>query len=269
MGKVRLDTLLVERGLADSREKAKRCIMAGMTYVNGRRQDKPGTKVDPNARVEVRGDPVPFVSRGGLKLARALDVFPVSVRGKTVIDVGASTGGFTDCLLQNGAAKVVAIDVGYGQLDWKLRQDPRVVVMERTNIRYVTPGDLDELADMATVDVAFISLTKFLHSLVDLLVPEGEIIALIKPQFEAGPHQVGKKGVVRDPAVQVEVIRGVLTVAQSVGLGARALTFSPILGPKGNLEFLVYWQKGAVSQRQDFAAWAGEIVSEAHSELSW
>lgn len=265
--KERLDILLVARGLAESRERAKSAIMAGIVYVEGQRADKPGTSVDKEAKIEVRGNPIPFVSRGGLKLAKALEAFPVDVAGKIAIDVGASTGGFTDCLLQHGAAKVYAIDVGYGQLDWGLRQDPRVVVMERTNIRHVRPDDLDELADLATIDVAFISLTKILEIVAGLLVDDGKIVALIKPQFEAGRDQIGKKGVVRDPKVHVEVITRVLAFAETLGLGALGLTFSPITGPQGNREFLVYWQKGQRPTNQDYLGWSRMVVDTAHGAL--
>lgn len=266
--KERLDVLLVQRSLAESREKAKGLIMAGIVYVDGQKVDKPGTAIDEKAQIEVRGNPIPFVSRGGLKLARALEVFPVEIANRVAIDVGASTGGFTDCLLQNGAAKVYAIDVGYGQLDWGLRQDDRVVVMERTNIRYVKPDQLEELADLATIDVAFISLTKILETVAELLVADGEIIALIKPQFEAGRRQVGKKGVVRDPKVQAEVVTQILSFGESLNLGALGLTYSPITGPQGNYEFLVYWHKGQISSRQDYAQWSRSVVEEAHKILA-
>jgi len=266
--KERLDILLVARGLAESRERAKSAIMAGIVHVEGQRVDKPGTSVDKEAKIEVRGNPIPFVSRGGLKLAKALEVFPVDVAGKIAIDVGASTGGFTDCLLQHGVVKVYAIDVGYGQLDWGLRQDPRVIVMERTNIRHVRPDEFDELVDLVTIDVAFISLTKILKTVSELLVDHGKIVALIKPQFEAGRQQVGKRGVVRDPKVHVEVITQVLAFAETLSLGALGLTFSPITGPQGNCEFLVYWQKGQPSKMQDYLCWAQMVVDNAHEALS-
>ena len=265
--KERLDVLLVKRGLAQSRERAKGAIMAGTVFVNGQRVDKAGTSVPHDAEIEITGEVLPFVSRGGLKLARALEVFPVDVAGKVAVDVGASTGGFTDCLLQNGAAKVYAIDVGYGQLSWSLRQDRRVVVMERTNIRYVKPHQLDELADLATIDVAFISLTKILHVVADLLIPQGEIIALIKPQFEAGRELVGKKGVVRDARVQVDVITKLLTFAENLRLGTLGLTHSPITGPEGNIEFLVYWKKGQDSTNKDYEEWSRLVVEGAHADL--
>ena len=265
--KERLDVLLVKRGLAQSRERAKGAIMAGTVFVNGQRIDKPGTSVPEDAEIEIKGETLPYVSRGGLKLAKALEVFPVAVKGKVAVDVGASTGGFTDCLLQNGAGKVYAIDVGYGQLAWSLRQDSRVVVMERTNIRYVKPEQLDELADLAVIDVAFISLTKILHVVADLLIPQGEIIALIKPQFEAGRELVGKKGVVRDADVQASVINRILTFAEGIGLGTMGLTYSPITGPEGNIEFLVHWQKGQRSVDRDFGDWSRQVVEAARVDL--
>lgn len=265
--KNRLDVLLVNRGLAESRSKAQGLIMAGVIYVDGQRVDKPGTAVMQGAQIELRGDPNPYVSRGGLKLAKALEVFPIVVQGKSAVDVGASTGGFTDCLLQNGAASVIAIDVGYGQLDWRLRQDPRVIVMERTNIRNVLPHHLPGPVDIATVDVAFISLSKILDSISALLVPDGEIIALVKPQFEAGRDQVGKKGVVRDPKIHQEVVTRVLNEAARIDLGLLGLTFSPITGPEGNFEFLAFWQKGVATQVDDYAKLSQDIVKEAHLEL--
>ncbi|HHV93801.1 MAG TPA: TlyA family RNA methyltransferase [Firmicutes bacterium] len=265
--KERLDVLLVKRGLFQSRERAKGAIMAGTVFVNGQRVDKPGMSIPQDAEIEVRGEALPFVSRGGLKLAKALEVFAVKVAGKTAVDVGASTGGFTDCLLQNGAEKVYAIDVGYGQLAWRLRQDSRVVVLERTNIRYVNPEQLGELADLATIDVSFISLTKILNVVADLLIPDGEIIALIKPQFEAGRELVGKKGVVRDAEVQADVITGLLAFAEGIGLGTIGLTYSPITGPEGNIEFLVYWKKGQESISRSFREWSRRVVETAHADL--
>ncbi|NLJ69605.1 MAG: TlyA family RNA methyltransferase [Firmicutes bacterium] len=265
--KERLDVLLVKRGLAESREKAKGAIMAGTVFVDGRRIDKPGTGVGTDAEIEIKGESLPFVSRGGLKLAKALAVFPVKVEGKIAVDIGASTGGFTDCLLQNGAAKVYAVDVGYGQLAWSLRQDSRVVVMERTNIRYVTRDQLAEPADLAVIDVSFISLTKVLQAASDLLIPQGEIIALIKPQFEAGRELVGKKGVVRDARVQADVIAKVLDFAQSIGLGILGMTYSPITGPEGNIEFLAYWQKGQDGVDRDFDNWSRQVVEAARADL--
>ena len=217
--------------------------MAGLVYVDGKKTEKPGTSVDLEALIEVRGSLHPYVSRGGLKLAKALDVFQIDVRGLIAIDVGASTGGFTDCLLQNGAAKVYAVDVGYGQLDWKLRNDPRVVVMERTNIRYLAKDALDELADLAVVDVSFISLTKFFGSLLRLLTDQGRVVALIKPQFEVGRELVGKKGVVRDPGVHQRLLLELVKELQECGAGLINLDYSPILGPEGNIEYLSYFGK--------------------------
>ena len=238
--KKRLDMILVEQGLAPSREKAKALIMAGDVYVNGQKEDKAGSTFDENIIPEVRGARLAYVSRGGLKLEKAMQVFPVTPQGKVCLDIGASTGGFTDCMLQNGAVRVYAIDVGYGQLDWKLRTDPRVVCMEKTNIRYVKPEDLPEKADLASIDVSFISLSKVFGPVRDLLSEGGCIVCLIKPQFEAGREKVGKKGVVRDPAVHREVIRSVLAYARENGLDPRMLTFSPVKGPEGNIEYLLY-----------------------------
>ncbi|MDI9419797.1 MAG: TlyA family RNA methyltransferase [Firmicutes bacterium] len=243
--KKRIDQLLVEKGLFPSREQARRSIMAGLVYADNKKIEKPGTAVDSRVNIEIKGSLHPYVSRGGLKLAKALEVFHVDVQGVIAIDVGASTGGFTDCLLQNGAAKVYAVDVGYGQLDWKLRNDPRVVVMERTNIRYLTKDKLDQLADLAVVDVAFISLTKFFAGLLDLLTDAGQIIALIKPQFEVGRELVGKKGVVRDPGVHRQLLLELLGQLQEFGAGLMNIDYSPILGPQGNIEYLAYFGKQA------------------------
>ena len=238
--KKRLDMLMMERALAPSREKAKAYIMAGDVYVDGQKEDKAGTMFPETVKIEVRGNTLPYVSRGGLKLEKAMKNFDVTLDGKVCMDVGASTGGFTDCMLQNGAVKVYSIDVGYGQLDWKLRNDPRVVCMEKTNIRYVVPEDLGEPADFSSIDVSFISLTKVLLPVRNLLTDEGEIVCLIKPQFEAGREKVGKKGVVRDPAVHKEVIEMVISYAKSISFGVRHLEFSPIKGPEGNIEYLVH-----------------------------
>ncbi len=238
--KKRLDVWMVERNLSPSREKARAAIMAGEVYVDGQKEDKAGTMVREEASIQVRGNPLPFVSRGGLKLDKALREFDLSLEGRTCLDVGASTGGFTDCMLQRGAKKVYAIDVGYGQLDWKLRNDPRVVCMEKTNIRYVLPEHLPEKADFASIDVSFISLSKVLLPVRDLLTPAGEIVCLIKPQFEAGREKVGKKGVVRDPDVHLEVIGSVMEAASSIGLVPVHLTFSPVKGPEGNIEYLLH-----------------------------
>ena len=240
--KKRIDLLLVERGLFETREQARRSIMAGLVFIDQERITKPGTAVDLDAVIEVKGELHPFVSRGGLNWQKPLR-FNVDVTGLTAIDVGASTGGFTDCLLQNGAAKVYAVDVGYGQLDWKLRNDPRVIVMERTNIRYVMPDDIGELLDLAVVDVAFISLTKFFANLLALLKAEGEIITLIKPQFEVGRELVGKKGVVRDFNIHRELLVDLIEELQQSGAGLVNLDYSPIRGPKGNVEYLAYFSK--------------------------
>lgn len=241
--KERLDVLLVKRNLAPSREKAKAIIMSGNVYVDDQKEDKAGTTFPEEAKIEVRGHSLPYVSRGGLKLEKALKNFDVTVQGKTCTDVGSSTGGFTDCMLQNGARKVFAIDVGRGQLDWKLRQDERVVCMEKTNIRYVTPEDIGEEVQFSSIDVSFISLTKVLKPISDYLSEDGEIVALIKPQFEAGREKVGKKGVVREKSTHLEVIEMVVQYALSIGFDVRNLEFSPIRGPEGNIEYLVHLKK--------------------------
>ena len=241
--KERLDVLLVNRGLAASREKAKAVIMAGIVYVDGQKEDKAGATFSDAVNIEVRGNTLKYVSRGGLKLEKAMSHFGLSLEGKVCMDVGASTGGFTDCMLQNGAVKVYSIDVGHGQLDWKLRNDPRVVCMERTNIRYVTPEDIGEPASFVSIDVSFISLTKVLTPVRELLSENGEIVCLIKPQFEAGREKVGKKGVVRDPKVHLEVIRAVMDFASLIGFEILHLEFSPIKGPEGNIEYLIHLQK--------------------------
>ena len=236
--KERLDVLLVQKGLAESREKAKTMIMEGNVFVDGQREDKAGTNFDTEAEIEVRGNTLKYVSRGGLKLEKAMKEFDISLEGMVCMDIGASTGGFTDCMLQNGAVKVYSVDVGYGQFAWKLRNDPRVVCMEKTNIRYLTPDQIDEPPRFASIDVAFISLTKVLLPVRNLMEENGEIAALIKPQFEAGREKVGKKGVVRDPAVHKEVIEMVISYAKSISFGVRHLEFSPIKGPEGNIEYL-------------------------------
>ena len=241
--KERLDVLLIERGFFDSREKAKAVIMAGEVFVNGQREDKAGSKFDKEADLEVKGKALRYVSRGGLKLEKAVEVYKLDLADKVCIDIGSSTGGFTDCMLQNGAAKVYAIDVGTNQLAWKLREDRRVVSMEKTNIRYVTEDDLPEKADFASVDVSFISLTKVLKAAVNLLNTDAEMVCLIKPQFEAGREKVGKKGVVRDFSVHKEVIKLVINFALSLNFLIKGLTFSPVKGPEGNIEYLLYIQK--------------------------
>ena len=241
--KERLDVLLVKRNLAESREKAKAIIMSGNVFVEDQREDKAGTTFPEDVKIEVRGHVMPYVSRGGLKLEKAIKNFDVSVEGKVCTDVGSSTGGFADCMLQNGAVKVFAIDVGRGQLDWKLRQDPRVVCMEKTNIRYVTPEDIGEPVDFSSIDVSFISLTKVLGPIRDYLTEDGEIVALIKPQFEAGREKVGKKGVVREKSTHHEVIEKVTSYAASIGFDILEIEFSPIKGPEGNIEYLVHLKK--------------------------
>ena len=242
MKKERLDVLMVRRNLAESREKAKALIMSGIVYVNGQKEDKAGTSFEETVQIEVRGSTLKYVSRGGLKLEKAMNRFGVELAGKVCMDVGASTGGFTDCMLQNGAVKVYAVDVGHGQLAWKLRNDDRVICMEKTNIRYVTPEDIGERIEFASIDVSFISLTKVLGPVKQLLTDDGQVVCLIKPQFEAGRDKVGKKGVVREKSVHLEVIEMVMDYARSIGLGIRGLEFSPIKGPEGNIEYLLYLQ---------------------------
>lgn len=245
MKKVRLDQLVFERGYTESRERAKTTIMSGLVFVNGQRVDKPGTAVDPEAALEVRGEAIPFVSRGGFKLDKALKVFPVDPAGKRCIDCGASTGGFTDVLLQHGAAKVYAVDVGYGQLAWKLRTDERVVNLERTNLRYVTAEQIPEPLDLAVMDVSFISICLVLPAVRQLLKPGADLICLIKPQFEAGREEVGKKGVVRDESVHRRVIAEILAFAPEIGLTVAGLDFSPIKGPEGNIEYICHMKNGS------------------------
>lgn len=262
--KERLDVLLVSLGLAESRAKAQATIMAGEVYVNGQKADKSGMEVDITSNVEVRGSACPYVSRGGLKLEKALRNFGVDPTGYVCSDSGASTGGFTDCLLQQGASKVFAIDVGYGQLAWKIRNDPRVVVMERTNIRYVTPEDLGEKLDLSVIDVSFISLSLVLPVVKTLLKPTGQVLCLIKPQFEAGRDKVGKKGVVRDAAVHEEVLQNFITLAKSLGFTIRNLTFSPVKGPEGNIEFLAHL---SLQPGEDSYPLPGDLVAQAHTAL--
>lgn len=243
--KERLDVLLTERGFFDSRERAKAVIMAGEVFVNGQREDKAGSKFDREVTIEVKGKTLRYVSRGGLKLEKAVEVYNLNLTDKVCIDIGSSTGGFTDCMLQNGALKVYAIDVGTNQLAWKLREDPRVVSMEKTNIRYVTEDDLPEKADFASVDVSFISLSKVLPAAVNLLKSGAEMVCLIKPQFEAGREKVGKKGVVRDFDVHREVIENVIQFAKELNFIIKGLTFSPVKGPEGNIEYLLYIEKNS------------------------
>ena len=242
--KKRLDILLVEKGLAESREKAKTIIMSGIVYVDGEKEDKAGSTFPEEAEIEVRGKTLRYVSRGGLKLEKAMTSFPIELTGKVCMDVGASTGGFTDCMLQNGAVKVYSVDVGHGQLAWSLRNDPRVVCMEKTNIRYVTPEDIEEPVAFASVDVSFISLSKVLPPLRELMTDAAECVCLIKPQFEAGREKVGKKGVVREKSTHIEVIENVLQFTLGFGFEVLGLDFSPIKGPEGNIEYLMYIKKG-------------------------
>lgn len=264
--KERLDVLLVKRGLAVSREKAKAVIMAGIVYVENQKEDKAGSMFPDTVKIEVRGNTLKYVSRGGLKLEKAMTHFGVTLDKKVCMDVGASTGGFTDCMLQNGAVKVYAIDVGHGQLDWKLRNDERVVCMEKTNIRYVVPEDLQEPADFSSIDVSFISLTKVLLPVYHLLKDDGEVVCLIKPQFEAGREKVGKKGVVRDKAVHEEVIHKVIDHAVEIGFHILNLEYSPIKGPEGNIEYLVYIRKEAEGSREESVD-VHAVVEAAHGEL--
>ena len=263
--KKRLDVLLVERLYADSRTKAQAIIMSGNVYVNGQKADKPGTSFEETVEIEVRGAVCPYVSRGGLKLEKALRDFGVRPEGYVCSDSGASTGGFTDCLLQQGAKKVFAIDVGYGQLDWKIRSDERVVVMERTNIRYVTPEDLGEPLDLSVIDVSFIGLEIVLPTIKTLLKPTGQVLCLIKPQFEAGKENVGKKGVVRDPKIHKMVLDNFVSLVDSLGFRILGLTFSPVKGPEGNIEFLGHLTlEGVPGIVPDTA----DVVAQAHKTLS-
>ncbi len=266
-GKERLDILLVNKGLSESREKAKRSIMAGLVFVDQQRVDKPGTEVPREARLELRGEALPFVSRGGLKLEKALKAFPVSFGDQVVADIGASTGGFTDCALQHGAARVYAIDVGYGQLAWKLRSDSRVISLERLNARYLEEDTLPEKVDWVVSDVSFISITKIFPAMLKILKEEGEALILIKPQFEAGKEHVGKKGVVRDPKIHEGVLRTVLTEAFRCGFRIEGLDFSPIRGPEGNIEYLAWLQRGKTladeMTLQEGLAQVADVVAQA------
>ena len=265
--KERLDILLTELGYSISRERARSQIMAGNVYVNGQKVDKPGTKISSKAAIEVKGDAIPYVSRGGLKLEKAIVEFNIDLQNKVVLDIGASTGGFTDCALQNGASKVFSIDVGYGQLAWKLRTDSRVVCMERTNVRNVTKVDTGEDADFATIDVSFISLVKVIPPVLELLSAGGRLICLIKPQFEAGREKVGKKGVVRDKEVHIEVITRIVEFCtQEMNLTALGLSFSPIKGPEGNIEYLLYLSKEAGANAVDSVS-IRNIVEMSHNNL--
>ena len=262
--KKRLDVLLTERGLQESRQRAQAVIMSGEVFVNGQRVDKPGTAVAEDARIEIRGGTLPYVSRGGLKLEKAMATFPIDLHGAVCADIGASTGGFTDCMLQNGAEKVYAVDVGYGQLAWKLRSDLRVVCLERTNARYLTREQVPDALDFASVDVSFISLKLILPPLNGLLKDGGHAACLVKPQFEAGREKVGKKGVVRDPDVHLEVLEHFLDHAKESGFTVLGLTYSPIRGPEGNIEYLGYLEKGPWQDRTfDLKA----LVAESHQTL--
>lgn len=264
MAKKRLDVLLTEQGYFESRQKAQATIMSGLVFVNGQRVDKSGAAVAEDAAIEVRGKAIPYVSRGGLKLEKAMKVFLVCLEGKICGDIGASTGGFSDCMLQNGAAKVYAVDTGYGKLDWKIRSDPRVVPLERTNARYLTHEQIPDELDFASVDVSFISLRLILPALRGVMRGDGQVVCLVKPQFEAGREKVGKNGVVRDPKVHLEVLEHFLDHATQAGFTVRDMTFSPIKGPEGNIEYLGYlWADKA-------AAWTGDLktlVAESHQTL--
>ena len=262
--KERLDMMLVSRGLAASREKAKAIIMSGIVYVDGQKEDKAGSMFEETAQVEVRGATLKYVSRGGLKLEKAMTHFGVELEGKVCMDVGSSTGGFTDCMLQNGAVKVYAVDVGHGQLDWKLRSDPRVVCLERTNARYLDRQQIPDELDFASIDVSFISLKLIFPALYGLLRQGGEIACLIKPQFEAGREKVGKKGVVRDPKVHLEVLEGFLTHAKENHFTVLGVTYSPIRGPEGNIEYLGYLRK---SEEPDCIPDLTALVDASHEEL--
>ena len=262
--KERLDAAIVARGLVSGRDKAKGIIMAGQVYVDGQKADKPGQQVDERSRIEIRGEQLPFVSRGGLKLEKAMQVFPITLEGKTAADIGASTGGFTDCMLQSGAARVYAVDVGYGQLAWSIRSNPRVVCLERTNARYLTAEQIPEALDFASIDVSFISLGLILPALRPLLKEGGETVALVKPQFEAGREKVGKKGVVREPAVHLEVLEQFLRHAAQADFSVKGLDFSPIRGPEGNIEYLGYLRAGA---GEDGSFDLSELVRQSHETL--
>ena len=265
MAKKRLDVLLTERGLFESRQKAQATIMSGLVFVDGQRVDKAGAGVSEDAQIEVRGKAIPYVSRGGLKLEKAMQVFPVDLNGKICADIGASTGGFSDCMLQNGAGKVYAVDTGYGKLDWKIRTDPKVVALERTNARYLTHEQIPEELDFASVDVSFISLRLILPALRGVLAPTGQVVCLVKPQFEAGREKVGKKGVVRDPKVHLEVLEHFLEYAKESDFTVKDMDYSPIRGPEGNIEYLAYLHVGGGAE-----GWTGDLgalVAESHRVL--
>ncbi|ALP90826.1 TlyA family RNA methyltransferase [Clostridium butyricum] len=266
--KERLDILLVEKGIITSREKAKACIMEGRVYVNGQKVDKAGEKVGVDSDIEYRGDTLKYVSRGGLKLEKAMATWDLTLDDKVCMDIGASTGGFTDCMLQNGAAKVFAVDVGYGQFAWKLRTDERVVCMERTNIRYVTLEDIDnDLLDFASIDVSFISLKKIMPATLGLLKDDGEVVALIKPQFEAGREKVGKKGVVREISTHKEVVHGIIDFLLEQDLNVLGVGYSPIKGPEGNREYLVYFSKNKDKESSFVKEDIDAVVEASHVEI--
>ncbi|MGI6006356.1 MAG: TlyA family RNA methyltransferase [Ruminococcus sp.] len=265
--KERLDVLMVKRGLAPSREKAKAVIMSGNVFVDGQKEDKAGSMFQDTAKITVRAHEMPYVSRGGLKLEKAVKNFGVLLKDRICMDVGASTGGFTDCMLQNGARKVYAVDVGHGQLDWKLRNNEQVICMERTNIRYVDPEDIGEKIQFASIDVSFISLLKVLLPVKNLLEEGSEIVCLIKPQFEAGREKVGKKGVVRDPKVHVEVIERVIGYAVSIGFSILHLDFSPIKGPEGNIEYLLHLKDMPEGETAEYMPDISGVVNRAHQQL--
>ena len=274
MKKERVDVLSVEQGLFETREKAKRAIMAGIVYCNEMRLDKPGEKITVDSVLTVKGKTLPYVSRGGLKLEKALKVFDIDIKDKILLDIGSSTGGFTDCALQNGAIMSYAVDVGYNQLAWKLRSDDRVVVMERTNFRYVTPSDLNgPMPNFSSIDVSFISLKLILPVLKTLLVPESDVVALVKPQFEAGREQVGKKGIIRDPKVHEQVLQQIIEFSLITGFNVKNLSFSPITGGEGNIEFLLHLRW--LGEKDDHSTGINEltispneIVKSAHMEFS-
>lgn len=265
--KERLDVLMVNNGLAASRELAKAYIMAGDVYVDGNKEDKAGTKVDVNANIELRGKVMPYVSRGGYKLEKAMEVFPVTIEGKICMDIGSSTGGFTDCMLQNGASKVYSIDVGYGQLAWKLRNDERVVCMEKTNVRYITEEQVPDKPQFASVDVSFISLTKVIPPALNVMSEDAQLVCLIKPQFEAGREKVGKKGVVRDKKVHEEVILKIIDFAFEIGLNVIGIDFSPIKGPEGNIEYLIMLDRKNEGLTIEEAHKAAHDIEEQSHEL--
>lgn len=263
--KKRADVVLFEQGLVDSREKAKRIIMEGSVFIGSQRIDKPGEKVEVDAIIDIKRNPIKYVSRGGLKLEKAIELFDLNLNNKTSMDIGASTGGFTDCMIMNGVDKVYAVDVGYGQLDWKLRNNPKVIVMERTNIRYVEPEKIGEKIDFVSIDVSFISLSLVLPVAKNLLSEDGEIIALVKPQFEAGKDKVGKKGIIKDEKIHFEVIEEVINFCIKIGLGVEGLTFSPITGATGNIEFLLYLKNNGINKIDESII--NSVIEDAHLSL--